>query len=120
MPAGALSLALVAAFVDEPPALVGERMALWRRGLRVDWVGFILVALALGFLEIVLDKGQEDDWFKSTFIVTDRCQLHGRNSPFAFVGSGHLGELWKLFEAEFVQIDNLCEILHPQVEDVDW
>ena len=72
MPAGALSLALVAAFVDEPPALVGERLALWRRGLRVDWVGFILVALALGFLEIVLDKGQEDDWFKSTFIVTDR------------------------------------------------
>ena len=28
-------------------------------GLRVDWVGFILVALALGFLEIVRDKGQE-------------------------------------------------------------
>ncbi len=70
MPVGALSLALVAGFVDEPPALVKERLALWRGGLRVDWVGFALVELALGFLEIVLDKGQEDDWFKSTFIVS--------------------------------------------------
>jgi MFS transporter, DHA2 family, multidrug resistance protein len=69
VPVGALSLALVAALVDEPPALVRERLALWRRGLRIDWVGFVLVALALGFLEIVLDKGQEDDWFNSQFIL---------------------------------------------------
>jgi DHA2 family multidrug resistance protein len=39
------------------------------RGLRVDWIGFILVALFLGCLEIVLDKGHEDDWFSSHFIV---------------------------------------------------
>ena len=83
VPVGALSLALVAAFVDEPPALVRERLALWRGGLRVDWVGFILVALALGFLEIVLDKGQEDDWFKSTFIVG--CTIVAGLSFVAFV-----------------------------------
>ena len=70
VPVGALSLALVAAFVDEPPILVDARLALWRRGLRVDWLGFVLVALWLGFLEIVLDKGQEDDWFNSGFIVS--------------------------------------------------
>jgi len=69
VPVGALSLALVAAFVDEPPALVAERKELLRRGLRIDWVGFLLVALWLGFLEIVLDKGQESDWFHSPFIV---------------------------------------------------
>jgi len=33
-------------------------------------VGFVLVALCLGFLELVLDKGQEDDWFNSSFIIT--------------------------------------------------
>ena len=83
VPIGALSLALVAAFVDEPPALVKERLALWRGGLRVDWAGFVLVALALGFLEIVLDKGQEDDWLNSTFIVS--CMAISGLSFLAFV-----------------------------------
>ena len=69
VPIGAVSLALVTAFVDEPPALVREREALWRGGLRIDWIGFVLVALWLGFLEVVLDKGQESDWFHSSFIV---------------------------------------------------
>jgi MFS transporter, DHA2 family, multidrug resistance protein len=70
VPVGALSLALVAVFVNEPPILIRERLALWRRGLRIDWIGFVLVALCLGFLEVVLDKGQEDDWFNSSFIVS--------------------------------------------------
>ncbi len=88
VPVGALSLALVAMFVDEPRALVRERLALWRRGLRVDWIGFGLSALALGFLEIVLDKGQEDDWFNSTFIivcaiVSDAVSTNSSNSPAA-------------------------------------
>jgi MFS transporter, DHA2 family, multidrug resistance protein len=34
-----------------------------------DLVGFVLVAIALGALEVVLDRGLEDDWFGSTFIV---------------------------------------------------
>ena len=82
VPVGALSLALVAMFVEEPSALVRERLALWRRGLRVDWIGFVLSALALGFLEIVLDKGQEDDWFKSSFIVV--CAVVSAVSFLAF------------------------------------
>ncbi len=83
VPVGALSLALVATFVDEPPALVRERLALWRGGLRIDWVGFVLVGLALGFLEIVLDKGQQDDWFKSTFIIV--CAIVAGVAFLAFV-----------------------------------
>ena len=83
VPVGLVSLALVAAIVDEPPAIVRERLELLRRGLRIDWVGFALSALALGFLEIVLDKGQEDDWFKSQFIVT--CALISGVSFLAFV-----------------------------------
>ncbi len=83
VPVGALSLALVAALVDEPPALVRERLALWRGGLRIDWIGFVLAALALGFLEIVLDKGQEDDWFNSGFILV--CTIVSAVSFVAFL-----------------------------------
>jgi DHA2 family multidrug resistance protein len=36
----------------------------------VDWIGFLLVAACLGSLEIVFDKGVEDDWFASRFIET--------------------------------------------------
>ena len=83
VPIGAASLALVAAFVDEPAVLVRERAARWVRGLRIDWIGFVLVAFALGFLEIVLDKGQEDDWFDSPFITV--CAVVSGLSFLAFV-----------------------------------
>jgi DHA2 family multidrug resistance protein len=69
VPMGLLSLALVGLFVDEPEILRRERAAQWRGGLKIDWIGFLLVALWLGCLEIVLDKGQEDDWFNSSFII---------------------------------------------------
>jgi MFS transporter, DHA2 family, multidrug resistance protein len=36
---------------------------------RVDWAGFAFIALALGCLQIVLDRGQEDDWFASGMIT---------------------------------------------------
>ncbi len=70
VPIGALSLFLVNIFVDEPKALIDARKKLLKRGLRVDFMGFILVAMFLGFLEITLDRGQRDDWFSSPFIIT--------------------------------------------------
>jgi len=69
-PIGLLSLGLVYWLVAEPEALRRERREIFRRSLKVDWVGFILIALALGCLEVVLDKGQRDDWFASDFIIT--------------------------------------------------
>ena len=36
---------------------------------KVDWQGFAFIALALGCLQIVLDRGQEDDWFASGMIT---------------------------------------------------
>jgi DHA2 family multidrug resistance protein len=69
VPVGAASLLLVNRFVDEPEALVNERKALLRRGLKVDIVGFLLVALFLGLLEVTLDRGQTDNWFSSPFIL---------------------------------------------------
>jgi DHA2 family multidrug resistance protein len=69
-PVGVLSLVLVNWLVTEPELLERERRERLAGGLRVDWIGLILVALFLGCLEIVLDKGQEDDWFASNFIVS--------------------------------------------------
>ena len=37
--------------------------------MRVDYIGISLLALGVGALQILLDKGQEDDWFGSQFIV---------------------------------------------------
>ena len=37
--------------------------------MRIDFIGLGLLSVGLGFLQIVLDKGQRDDWFGSPFIV---------------------------------------------------
>jgi DHA2 family multidrug resistance protein len=70
VPIGALSLVLVQWLFVEPPALERERHERLRGGLNIDYIGFALAALWLGSLEIVLDKGQREDWFQSSFIVT--------------------------------------------------
>jgi MFS transporter, DHA2 family, multidrug resistance protein len=70
VPIGLISLALVHWFVDEPEVLERERHERLAGGLKVDWVGFALIAVALGSLEVVLDRGQIDDWFKSDTIIT--------------------------------------------------
>ncbi len=69
IPVGFLSLFLVNVFVDEPKILIDERKARLKKGLDVDWVGFLLVAIGLGSLEIFLDRGERDDWFGSDFIT---------------------------------------------------
>jgi DHA2 family multidrug resistance protein len=68
-PVGIMSLFLVYWLVVEPAALERERKAHIADGIHVDWIGFLLVALFLGCLEVVLDKGERLDWFQSDFIV---------------------------------------------------
>jgi MFS transporter, DHA2 family, multidrug resistance protein len=70
VPIGIISLALVHWFVDEPEVLERERHERLAGGLKVDWIGFALIAVTLGSLEVVLDRGQLDDWFKSGTIIT--------------------------------------------------
>ncbi len=38
-------------------------------GLRFDWTGFIVLAIGLGALQLMLDRGAHKDWFESTEIV---------------------------------------------------
>jgi DHA2 family multidrug resistance protein len=66
LPVGIFTLFLVRRFVEDPPYL--ERLK--RAGLKLDYIGISLLALGVGALQILLDKGQEDDWFGSHFIVT--------------------------------------------------
>jgi len=64
VPVGILSLILVSRLIHNPPALTGKPITR-QNLLSMDWTGMGLLALGLGSLEFVLDKGQEDDWFGS-------------------------------------------------------
>src|SRR5229473_341288 len=66
LPVGLLTLFLVYQFVEDPPYLARIKAA----GVKLDYVGIALLALGVGALQIMLDKGQEDDWFGSHFITT--------------------------------------------------
>jgi DHA2 family multidrug resistance protein len=70
VPVGILSLFLSNLVVEDPPYLKAQRAALRGRPFQVDYLGLSLLALGLAALEIVLDKGQQEDWFDSSFIVS--------------------------------------------------
>jgi DHA2 family multidrug resistance protein len=65
LPVGLLALLLVYRVVEDPPYLARLRSA----GLRLDYIGVGLLTLGVGALQVVLDRGQEDDWFGSQFIL---------------------------------------------------
>jgi DHA2 family multidrug resistance protein len=66
VPVGLTAMALISLILQEPArAKAGEPQ---ESGF--DFIGFMLVATFLGALEMVLDRGLEDDWFASSFIVT--------------------------------------------------
>ena len=71
IPIGILSLFLTSRFVHDPPAFAEERKSVRDADgkLRVDGIGIALIALGSGALEILLDRGQIDDWFGSRFIL---------------------------------------------------
>jgi DHA2 family multidrug resistance protein len=68
IPVGILSLFLTSIMVDDPPHILETKQR--TKGNPVDYLGFALISLGLGSIEVVLDKGQEDDWFSSPFIIT--------------------------------------------------
>jgi MFS transporter, DHA2 family, multidrug resistance protein len=66
LPVGILTLFLVLRLVEDPPWAKGARGA----GIKFDYIGFALLTLGIGTLQVMLDKGQEDDWFGSHYILT--------------------------------------------------
>lgn len=70
IPIGIISLFLTNRFVHDPPSFAEERNGARTDGkMRIDGVGIALIALGSAALEILLDRGQIDDWFGSTFIT---------------------------------------------------
>ena len=66
LPVGILALFLVLRLIEDPP---------WAKRVQgaaasIDYVGVSLLILGVGALQVMLDKGQEDDWFGSHFILT--------------------------------------------------
>ena len=64
LPIGILAVLMIMSFVFDPP--YQQR---WTRGMKVDYIGLALLCVGLGALQIVLDKGQLEDWFSSDFIL---------------------------------------------------
>jgi MFS transporter, DHA2 family, multidrug resistance protein len=62
IPIGIISILMVMLFIQDPPYLK-------RIKAQIDYWGLCLITVGLGCLQIVLDKGQREDWFSSSFIV---------------------------------------------------
>jgi len=62
IPVGALAIFMVSRFVEDPPYISASKPG------RFDAIGLGLMAVGLGALQIILDKGQEDDWFSAVWI----------------------------------------------------
>src|SRR5277367_4004138 len=65
IPVGILTLFLTNRLVEDPPFQKSDRKNLYR----IDYIGVGLLVIAMGALQITLDKGEEKNWFGSHFIV---------------------------------------------------
>src|SRR5580765_2746534 len=65
IPVGILSLLLTSRLIQDPPYFRRRHL----RETHIDYIGLSFVALGLGTLQVILDKGQRDDWFESHFIA---------------------------------------------------
>jgi DHA2 family multidrug resistance protein len=80
IPVGILAFFLVRRLVQDPPWIKADRANL----RKLDYIGLGLLTVAMGGMQIMLDKGEENDWFASTFI---------RIFCFLFV-AGMIGLIW--------------------------
>ncbi|MGA2902805.1 MAG: DHA2 family efflux MFS transporter permease subunit [Candidatus Korobacteraceae bacterium] len=62
IPIGIFAVLMILRFVQDPPYIKNAKPG------RIDGIGLGLLAVWLGSLQIILDKGQEDDWFGATWI----------------------------------------------------
>jgi MFS transporter, DHA2 family, multidrug resistance protein len=66
VPVGIVALLLVHLLVEDPPYLSRVKKGF----ANFDYIGFSLLTVGIGALQVALDKGQEDDWFGSHFITS--------------------------------------------------
>jgi DHA2 family multidrug resistance protein len=70
IPVGLLSLFLTQRLVEDPPWLAEDKK---KSSFNIDYIGLALIVIGVATFQVVLDKGQEDDWFSSRFITTMFC-----------------------------------------------
>jgi DHA2 family multidrug resistance protein len=88
VPVGIISLILTNLLISDPPYMKKSNL---KAGFRIDYIGIGLISLGLGSMQIILDKGQREDWFSSNFIRVF----------FALMALGIIaGILWELREKE--------------------
>ncbi|MBI1911125.1 MAG: DHA2 family efflux MFS transporter permease subunit [Deltaproteobacteria bacterium] len=63
IPVGIIAVIMAKFFIFDPDYLKKKE------GLSIDYWGLILLTSGLGSLQVVLDKGQREDWFSSSFII---------------------------------------------------
>jgi DHA2 family multidrug resistance protein len=66
VPVGVVAVLMTLAIVQDPPYMIRKTL---KQGLKIDFIGLGLLSVGLGFAQVVLDKGQTEDWFESRFIV---------------------------------------------------
>src|SRR5260370_192075 len=66
LPVGIITWLLVRRVVEDPPYLKRLKAA----GVKLDYVGIAFLTVGIGALQILMDRGQEDDWVVSRFITT--------------------------------------------------
>ncbi|GLQ91070.1 DHA2 family efflux MFS transporter permease subunit [Dyella acidisoli] len=62
IPVGIFACIAVAALVDDPPWAVKQKRS-------VDYIGLALITLGLGCMQVMMDRGEDEGWFQSPFIV---------------------------------------------------
>jgi MFS transporter, DHA2 family, multidrug resistance protein len=62
IPIGVLAILLILRYVKDPPYITNANPG------KLDSIGFGLLAVGLGCMQIILDRGQEDDWFGAMWI----------------------------------------------------
>jgi MFS transporter, DHA2 family, multidrug resistance protein len=62
IPVGIAAIFMCLRFLEDPPYLKNAKAG------KIDFFGFGFLALWIGCLQVLLDKGQDDDWFSSNFI----------------------------------------------------
>jgi DHA2 family multidrug resistance protein len=65
LPVGIIAMSMCAFFIFDPSYLRQQR----KESISIDYWGLFLLTASMGSLQVVLDKGQQEDWFNSSFII---------------------------------------------------
>jgi DHA2 family multidrug resistance protein len=65
LPVGIIAICMCAFFIFDPDYLRRQR----KEAISIDYWGLFLLTASMGSLQVVLDKGQQEDWFSSSFII---------------------------------------------------